>query len=363
MWFPKIVEVTGPTTFRLDAGGGGTDQKRGDVFAAITDGGASAESAEIEIAPGVAYEYMMELANQVDADPWFCIPHLADDDFVRNLATLVATMTTRPNTTVYVELSNEMWNSMFRQTWHAWAMTRELDLLYSSTYVGLRSSQIFAIFQEVFETFGETAPKLHRVLGTQSVNSWITEQVILGAGGAGSFDSVASAPYFAAKPKDVFALSTDGISVDGVTVDDVLELCLQDIFTGNRNDVMKQKQMAEKYGGILVAYEGGQHLGGQGPDPRTGKNGMENDADYQELMIATNRDPRMHNVYQAYFKQWGELNPGSVFAHFSFIGRSSKWGSWGVKETYFQNDTVEESPKWMSVNGIAQHCQTNTIIT
>jgi hypothetical protein len=355
VYFPKNVEVTSPTTFVINAHGGGIDSLRGDVMSSISPD-ASANLVELTLKPGVAYEYMLELSDEVNADPWICVPHLATDDYVRELANLIAASPlTSSNMTLYIELSNEVWNLMFSQTHHAYAMQRMLDLRSSSEYYGRRSREVFDIFEEEFVKYDvENVPTLHRVLASQSVNTWVTEQAIIGAGGKGSFDSVAIAPYFSAHPKDVFALSTDGKSVTGVTVDDVLELCVDDINDGNRKSIIAQKAMADKYGGKLVAYEGGQHLGGQGPDPRGGR--IENDVDYQNLMIAANRDRRMHNVYQAYFQQWGELNPGGVFAHFSFIGLPSKWGSWGAKETYFHDDTVDDSPKWMSVDGIANHC-------
>ena len=38
---------------------------------------------------GVPVERMIDLANVLQADPWFCIPHLAEDDYVRQFATLV----------------------------------------------------------------------------------------------------------------------------------------------------------------------------------------------------------------------------------------------------------------------------------
>ena len=38
---------------------------------------------------GMSVEYMVQLANDLDADPWFNMPHLADDTFVRNFATHV----------------------------------------------------------------------------------------------------------------------------------------------------------------------------------------------------------------------------------------------------------------------------------
>ncbi|MBM4024813.1 MAG: hypothetical protein FJ280_05315, partial [Planctomycetes bacterium] len=35
---------------------------------------------------GVALEYLIQLANALDADPWFCMPHLATDDYIRHFA-------------------------------------------------------------------------------------------------------------------------------------------------------------------------------------------------------------------------------------------------------------------------------------
>lgn len=52
-------------------------------------------------------EAMLDLANRLDADPWFCIPHLADDDFVRRFAELVK-QRLEPERSVYVEYSNEV---------------------------------------------------------------------------------------------------------------------------------------------------------------------------------------------------------------------------------------------------------------
>ena len=38
---------------------------------------------------GVSLEYMIQLCNTLDADPWFCLPHLASDDYVREFAAQV----------------------------------------------------------------------------------------------------------------------------------------------------------------------------------------------------------------------------------------------------------------------------------
>src|SRR5207249_8596750 len=58
---------------------------------------------------GVPPELMIDLVNAGRANPWFCMPHLADDDYVRRFARLVKERL-RPDLKVYVEYSNEVWN-------------------------------------------------------------------------------------------------------------------------------------------------------------------------------------------------------------------------------------------------------------
>ena len=38
---------------------------------------------------GIALEYQIAHANQTQTHPWFNIPHLATDDYVRNAATMI----------------------------------------------------------------------------------------------------------------------------------------------------------------------------------------------------------------------------------------------------------------------------------
>lgn len=43
-------------------------------------------SASLVVSPGVALEYAVKIAESTNSHPWFCIPHLAEDDYVQNLA-------------------------------------------------------------------------------------------------------------------------------------------------------------------------------------------------------------------------------------------------------------------------------------
>ncbi len=59
---------------------------------------------------GTAWEYLIQLCNEVNADLWANIPFLATDDYIRRLATLVRGKLDQDRK-VYVEYSNEVWNS------------------------------------------------------------------------------------------------------------------------------------------------------------------------------------------------------------------------------------------------------------
>jgi hypothetical protein len=63
---------------------------------------------------GMPYEAEIALCNTVDADMFICVPHLADDNYIRQLARLIRD-TLEPQRNVYVEFSNEVWNIGFQQ--------------------------------------------------------------------------------------------------------------------------------------------------------------------------------------------------------------------------------------------------------
>ena len=58
---------------------------------------------------GVALEYACDVCNAVLTDCWVCVPHAADDDYVRDMARLIRDRLDG-RLRVYVEYSNETWN-------------------------------------------------------------------------------------------------------------------------------------------------------------------------------------------------------------------------------------------------------------
>ena len=69
-----------------------------------------ASQAAIGAAKGMAWEYAIQFWNETDTDAWVNIPFPADDNYVTQVATLLKN-NLEPGRKLYVEFSNELWNS------------------------------------------------------------------------------------------------------------------------------------------------------------------------------------------------------------------------------------------------------------
>jgi len=282
---------------------------------------------------GIALEYMIQLANTLDADPWFCMPHLATDDYIREFAKMVKRQL-KPNLKVYVEYSNECWNSMFAQARYCKDKGKELGLSDNDyqaqlRYYSKRSVQIFKLWEKVF---GGTK-RLVRVLAAQSANPWTSEQVMDFEAAYKQADVLGIAPYFGhalGNPKNQDKTVK-------MSVEKVLNACKGYIEKNNKT-IAKQAELAKARGLRLIAYEGGQHLVGHG--------GAENNKAMEQLFHAANRHPRMKQLYLEYLAGWKQAG-GTMMAIFSSTGRYSKWGSWGIME--YHGQPVAEAPKYQAI--------------
>lgn len=117
---------------------------------------------------GIAYEYMVALANATDTDLWICVPHMATDAFVTNLANLIrygsdgvnaytSTQASpvypplKSNLKVWVEYSNEIWSGGNSFPQGNWAQAQATALGISKPqFNARRASQVWRIFQQQF---------------------------------------------------------------------------------------------------------------------------------------------------------------------------------------------------------------------
>lgn len=103
---------------------------------------------------GAAYELMIELCNKLECDMWLCVPHLADDEFVEQLATLVRD-TLDPNRRLIIEYSNDAMNPNLAQYEYLAEQGNELmsglsDDEAAAKFYGRRSKEVWDIMRTVF---------------------------------------------------------------------------------------------------------------------------------------------------------------------------------------------------------------------
>ena len=294
------------------------------------------QSARQSLADGVALEYMIELANTLQADPWFCMPHLANNGYVRNFAELVKSQL-NSNLKVYIEYSNEVWNSIFKQG--TWCRTQGLSLGLSENgfeaqlrFQSQRSVEMFKIWGKVF---GGT-DRLVQILSSQNANPWVSKEILSWNDAYKNVDALAIAPYFGNGVAEEIASF-----VGEATVEDVINLTEEAVEKDVTKKLKEHRNLVDQFGLRLISYEGGQHL--------VGKHGLENKEPLTRLLTNANRNPRMYNLYTRLFEEWKAVG-GNLFVPFNSVSRHNKWGSWGLLEYQNQSfQTIENAPKFRAV--------------
>ena len=279
---------------------------------------------------GIPFELTLELAKRLGTNVWYTVPHRADDDYVGRLAQLLRERVPRERA-VYIELSNEVWNSVFSQSEHARRRGTELGLSKDPfeaqlRYHSRRSREVFAIFSRTLAG----GPALVRVLGSQASNAWVSSTLLEHENAAADTDALAIAPYFGGylgepeQEKRVQRLSLDQLMTE------LEERALPETIGWIRD----QAAAIHQHRVSLIAYEGGQHLTGVGAsvdNPRLNR-----------LFDAANRDRRMHALYLELLERWRELG-GALFVHYLSCGAYSKWGRWGALEA--PDQPLSRAPK------------------
>lgn len=284
---------------------------------------------------GLPLELMVDLCNRQRADAWFCMPHRADDDYVRQFAQLVKERLD-PGLKVYLEYSNEVWNAQFQQSRYAGEQGLRLGLGPQARpweagwhFTARRSIEIFAIWEKVFGG----RDRLVRVLPSQAASSAVSLGVCDFEAAASHADALAIAPYisFIVKPKG----KPSSEEVATWTVDQVLDQVESVALPLAIQAMQQSRAIAAERGLKLVCYEAGQHL--------VGALGGENNEALTNLLKAANAHPRMGEIYRRYFEAWNQVG-GDLLCHFSSVSVRSKWGSWGLLQ--FADEDGAKSPKF-----------------
>lgn len=310
---------------------------------------------------GVPLEVMIALANASGGEPWFTLPQRVNDDYVTRFADIVRDQLAAGRR-VYVEYSNEVWNSAFPQGAEIEARGNALYGALGDPFIrrlnahGQRTAEICSLFKAAF---GAEASRVTCVLGAQAANAFTQTEaadcpVAIQAGARTTpcrddIDAVAIAPYFGNYtnvPANEIEIQTwtldqlfNELNFGGQLANNFNTPCTENgpafsgRVVGGRCTVSATEEVglwmdnhfvaARSRGLSMIAYEGGQHL--------VGVFGVENNAAITDLFVAANRDLRMGEIYESYLGNW-KARGGELFAVFSLSFSYGRFGSWGMVE-------------------------------
>ncbi|HVS72485.1 MAG TPA: fibronectin type III domain-containing protein [Phycisphaerae bacterium] len=218
---------------------------------------------------GAAWEYAIDLANETHKDLWINIPEGATDDYVTQLATLFKN-TLDPSLHVYVEYSNEVWNSSFLQNSQnqANAMVVEAqdpsNLNYDNSdniyYWGWRqvANRLVQIRDDFASVYGESAinTTVRPVLASQIGWSYVLQNQLeylenrFGADLSGEIYGVAGAPY----------MSIGDLTYSATLTPDQVLAALRQNLAQIQTGIEKYRALAGYYNVKDLYYEGGVDL-------------------------------------------------------------------------------------------------------
>jgi len=316
---------------------------------------------DLRFSGGVAIEIMIKLANMVKVSPWFCMPHRATEEYMREFAKLVKN-TLDPSLKIYIEYSNEVWNWSFQQShwmlnckiaaeplsnekrngWKNGIIPTEFPLDNGQVAreggadhperIAVLNRRCFKCWEDVFQ--GEDMKRIVRVIGVQ--HSWAdasrrTAKWVVNNGGA---DAISPAAYFG-PDKEIYKRWRE--AGKNLTADQVIADMNEAFEKNSKKWTLEIAKIAKDFNLKYIVYEGGQHIQPEG----------QKETDYMPALKAAQYHPGMYNIYMKNFALHNEIGC-ELFMAFSSIGeQGTRWGSWGHQEYYGQ--PASEMPKYKAL--------------
>ena len=290
---------------------------------------------------GVAWEYVIALANQLQSDPWICIPHKASDDYIISLANLFKS-NLNTDRKLYIEFSNELWNWPFSQATYVNNNAPDHPNTYVSTDLAAigasggnfpekdayMMARTFRLFDQVWGT--QKSRIVHVATGQHAwaANSGRILNYLFETDGIGA-DALAVGGYFYFNPSD--HAIWNAMDPANVTSAMILESAENYYDASTGTWITATKSIAQQYGVDYLVYEGGQHM-----QPYN-----QGEWGYNHAVYDAQVHPGMYDLYIKNFLKHQDVDC-KLFMAFSFVGaRESRYGSWGHLESLNQLNSPE----------------------
>lgn len=299
---------------------------------------------------GIAYEYMIALANESGKDLWVCVPDQATDEYMTEMAKLFREKL-NPDCHLYVEYSNEWWNSSFRQHGRGKEAAMANPECTSSDpsarirqHLAFKARQVGQVFRR---EFGNRAHQIRPVFAVQASDTWWAEvglKFLSDKYGPPSKDiyALAGTSYFSLWEGDKD--NPGGVDKPGMTLDEYFA-DLNRAVSAPRAKHVKHRGFAEKYGIRFIAYEGGLHV--------TDRNGVLRKDVNAEVKKQATDDPRMAELVPKIYDAWRRDAGDGMVMWFNFCSPGGKFGRWGLLESIDQEGSYkyDATVKYLEAGG------------
>jgi hypothetical protein len=292
---------------------------------------------------GVPVETMIDLANRLDADPWICVPHAADDDYLQSLAELLKARLD-PRRMATVEYSNEVWNGSFRQTGYCVEQARRAGLPVPSNLGSIwyaeRTLQIANVLERVYGPTGRR--RWRTIVGGQAAWTRFAEDALAWKDVAKRVDALAIAPYF-----EALGDPPDGAALMNVTPEQLLERMRAHIRGETRRRIAANARLAATHKLKLVAYEAGPSDVTASIEPTERRTAI------TARVAQAHASPAMRAVYRECLEAWFDAG-GELLNHYCDVGSGGVFGFWGALERVTQDPAT--APKYLALlDAVAAH--------
>lgn len=272
--------------------------------------------ADAEIGYGVAYEWQIDLCNRIGADMWINIPIQASADYQIQLANLIKN-NLNANLKVYIEYSNETWNTSFC-TW-VYAYQRALalglnNLNYGGAYVEpWWAYKVYAsvrVFQNFETVFGTNSSRIVKVLGGQVGYHWDGTN------------------YNHQTLGDLAVLANTTVNPSGITVNAYAVAP----YMGGQTLTEEYNAIAGDVQGVIYVKNS---LVGKSIKVVCYEGGADN---WPDNTLTLTRDAAQQSTYVHYLTELAKVVEGP-FNQYTFYG-----GCWGLKNVVGESASI--APKW-----------------
>ena len=292
---------------------------------------------------GVAYEYMIQLANQLNADLWVNVPLLADDNYIQQMAQLFHSQL-NPGRTVYVEYSNEVWNSGTFTQYNQLKPIAQANGLTGPAMVwqqySARVAQIADVWHGVFGN-SSSGPKVKVLMAGQLANPWILMQELAYHNNGYKVDGATAAFYVGGYH---LLNAQNEASFRSYTPEQLDNAIINQDLPYQTSLVQQNLAIVKPYKLPFYFYEGGQSLQAAGHEPDGTP--MNKDTTMVSLEQQANHLPMMTTVYEKILSAWKASGVG-LFMLYDSTAPDSQYGFWGLRQ--FEYTPLDQAPKLQGV--------------